>query len=394
MNLHILEKITGVKLSQDIAYLYFNRVLVQAAFGLITGFGTLFFYEKFGGELYKVLILFVFLYAAFAILNHLSAILIKKLGMRKLMIFSLLSLAIMFLSRIMWDYSPMISLGLYFVTFSVYKSFYWIPYHVEFAAFTDIKTRGKQTAILYNIGDLFSAVLPFIGGFILSLWGYNVLFILGFIFVVLSIAPLYKINETKEAYTWSLRRLFSEIKDKDNRPMVWSNLGNGMQQAIAATIWPIFVFISVEGDYVKFGSILAVVTVILIIVRGIVGKFLDRFGSDKILKIGNFVYFSGWIFKMFIGSVTGVLVTDVYHRFGNVINKTSFDVARYDQAADNGHYIDEYTVLREFVVSMGASLMALILIPVVIFTSIKIAFLLGAFSTLLMTLINRQLKVE
>ena len=112
------------------------------------------------------------------------------------------------------------------------------------------------------------------------------------------------------------------------------------------------------------------------------------------MRAGNFIYFTGWILKTLVAGVTGIFLVDIYHRFGFVINKTSFDVTTYDQAADNGHFIDEYTVLREVSFLIGGMVMALILLPAVALFSIKVAFILGAIATLLMTTIHKQMKVE
>jgi MFS family permease len=389
-----IQKKLGISLSKNILFLYFNRLLVQSAFGLITGFGTLFFYERLGESVPAVLLLYAVLHFAFAIFNHISAKFIKVFGMRKMMIFALLSLSVMFLSRTIWDFNAVLSLGLYFISYTLYKSFYWIPYHVEFAAFTTKRSRGKQTAILYSIGDMFAAALPFFGGFILGLSGYNTLFYAGFVLVLLSILPLFHVHETREVYRWSLRKLIHEIFDEDNRPMVTSNFGNGMQMAVASTIWPIFVFITTDSDYIKFGAILAVVSITLILLQTVVGRYLDKFGREKVLRFGNVVYFTGWLFKALITSVTGIFVIDTYHRFGNMINTISFNVTAYDQAADNGHFIDEYTVLRETAALLGRVVMYLILIPVVMWFGIKISFVLGAMATLLMVFINKQLRVS
>lgn len=389
-----IQKKLGISLSKNILFLYFNRLLVQSAFGLITGFGTLFFYEKFNESIVAVLVLYAILHFTFAVFNHISAKFIKVFGMRKMMIFALLSLAVMFLSRTFWDFNAALSLVLYFISYSLYKSFYWIPYHVEFATFTNKRTRGKQTAILYNTGDLVAASLPFAGGFILGIYGYNMLFVAGFILVLLSIFPLFYVNETREVYRWSLKKLIYELFDRDNRPMVVSNFGNGMQMAVGTTIWPIFVFLTIENDYVKFGAILAIISITMIILQGLVGKYLDKVGRERVLRIGNIIYFTGWVFKAFITSVSGIFFVDAYHRFGNMVNKISFDVTIYDQAADNGHFIDEYTVLRETAALMGRVVMYFVMVPVVIFLGIKITFIFGALSTLLMVMINRQLKVE
>jgi len=54
----------------------------------------------------------------------------------------------------------------------------------------------------------------------------------------------------------------------------------------------------------------------------------------------------------------------------------------YEQAADSGHYIDEYTVLREIALSIGRVLMLLVLVGVTSVFSIGAFFLLQRLSHL------------
>ncbi len=392
MNIPPIE--TKVKLSKNIIFLYINRLLIQTAFGLLTGFSVLFFYEKFGNSIYKTLLMYAVLYSVFMVTYHFAASLLNKIGMRKMMIIAILGLATMLLSRVFWDYSPLIILATYIISSSIYKSLYWIPYHIEFASFTDYKNRGKQVAFLYNIGAILASLLPFIGGYILTIRGYNTLFIIGVVFALLSIIPLFKIQETHEKYTWSLKRLISEIFQEENRPIVASTIGNGMQTTIAAIIWPIFIFITIQNNYLKFGFILAIVAITMVGLRWLIGTVIDKFGRSKVLKIGNTLYVTGWLFKIFIESAFGIFIVDVYHNLGGVINSLSYSVSVYDQAADNGHYIDEFTVLTEVTFILGQILMTLLVIPMIFFFSLKITFILGALAAMLMVSISKAQKVN
>lgn len=77
-----------------------------------------------------------------------------------------------------------------------------------------------------------------------------------------------------------------------------------------------------------------------------------------------------------------------------MINQLSFDASLYDQALDNGHYIYEYTVLRESSFLLGRFIMGMILIPFIILWGIKVTFVFAVVGTLLMGIINRQKAVR
>ena len=383
-----------VNFSANAVYLYLNRLLIQIGVGIYGIFGVIFFFEKFGNSVKGVLILYTILYFIFLAGTHLGAKIIAKLGMKRMMIISILFLFSTVFSLFLWDKNPFLFLITFSIFLTLYKSFYWVPYHVEFAEFTNKKMRGKQMAVFSNISEAVLAIMPIIGGLIISIRGYNILFLISSIMVLISIIPLFFIQETREKYTWSARRLMKELFQKENRPIVWSNIGNGIQDAVGIIIWPMFIFIILEGNYFSVGVITSLTIVTLIVLRFAIGNALDRMSKGKILKLGSIFHTTGWIVKVFIETGTGIFLAHTYHNFGKVVNKLSFDTEIYEQAADNGHYIDEYTVLKEMSLNFGKGLMFLISIPIVIFLGITTTFLIAASATLLMSLASQKVQVD
>jgi MFS family permease len=383
-----------ISFSANAVYLYLNRLLIQIGVGLYGIFGVIFFFEKFGNSIERVLILYTVLYFIFAIGAHLGAKIIYRVGMKKMMMVSIFFLFTTIFSLLFWNKEPFLFLITFSISLALYKSFYWVPYHVEFAEFTNRDTRGRQMAVFSNISEMALAILPIIGGFIISSRGYESVFLISSIIVFISILPLFFLKETKEKYTWNARRLIKEFFQKENRGVVWSNLGNGIQDAVGTLIWPMFIFIILKGNYFSVGVITSLTIVILIVLRFAIGNALDKMGKKKILKLGSVFYTTGWIIKIFVETGTGIFLSHTYHNFGKVVNKLSFDSEIYEQAADNGHYIDEYTVLKEISLILGKGIMFLISIPIVIYLGITTTFLVAALATLLMTLASHKVHVD
>lgn len=383
-----------VSFPPNVVYLYLNRLLIQIGLGIFGIFGVIFFFEKFGYSIEKVLILYTTFYVAYIVVSHLGAKMIERIGMKKMMIISIVFLFSTVFSLFLWDTNPLLFLIAFFIFSTLYKGFYWIPYHIEFAKFTNSKIRGKQMAIFLNISEVALAILPIIGGLIIYNYGYEVVFLISSIIVSISIIPLFFINETREVYTWSACKLMKEFFQKENRPIVWSNIGNGVQDAVGVIIWPIFIFTILQGNYFTVGLITSLTIISLIILRFIVGNALDKMSKGKLLRFGSIFYTTGWVVKMFVETGTGIFLSHTYHNFGKVVNQLSFDSEVYEQAADNGHYIDEYTVLKETSLLVGKCLMFLISIPLVIFLGITATFILAAVATLFMTLLSHKVSVS
>jgi len=83
-----------------------------------------------------------------------------------------------------------------------------------------------------------------------------------------------------------------------------------------------------------------------------------------------------------VETVTGVFAASTFHSFGSIMLRTPMDTMMYEQAADSGHYIDEYTVLREIALSIGRVLMLLVLVGVTSVFSIGAFFFVAAIISL------------
>lgn len=382
-----------MRFSPGIFFLYFNRLLVQIGIGIYGIFGVIFLYEQFGASIETVLLFFLAFYIVLLTMNHVSAKLIGIFGMRNMMIISIIFLIASTASLFFWELSPTLFAITYFITAVLYKMFYWVPYHIEFASFTDKKTRGKQMAVMGNISEIFLGILPIIGGFLIAYYGYQIVFLLAGIIISFSVIPLLLLHETRETYTWSVGDLIKEFLEKDNRSMVIATIGDGFRGAVGMVIWPIFIFILLEGSYSSVGAITSFTIIILIAIRFFVGNLLDTVGKEKIIRVSSLADMTGWIAKVFIESATGIFLVHTYHQFGRAIQRMSFDTEIYEQAADNGHYVDEYTVLKETSLMAGRVLMFALAIVVVSIAGIKVVFVLAALATLLMTTVSRKTRV-
>jgi YQGE family putative transporter len=384
-----------VHFSPSIISLYFNRFLIQVGAGIIGIFGVIFFYEKFGDSINKVIIMYIIMHIGYVLLTSVGAMLLSRLGMRRMMIIAVPFLVLSVLARFFWDSNPSIYIVFFMLSLTIYKILYWVPYHIDFAKFTDKKTRGRQVAILSNISQAALVFTPLIGGFIISRQGYESLFLASAIIIFLSILPLFFVKETYEKYSFGWLQTYREMFRKENRPLLVANIGNGMQEAVGIIIWPIFIFQILKGNYLSVGFISSATIIVLIVLRFIIGNLGDSLGEKKVMKVGSIIYTTGWIVKIFVETSLGIFLADTYHKLGKVVNRMPFDVTIYEQAADNGHYIDEYTVLKETSLLFGKGLMLLFSLGIIYLWGITATFIVAAIATLLMTVItNRVVKIK
>ncbi|MAF20868.1 MAG: hypothetical protein CMI55_04315 [Parcubacteria group bacterium] len=68
----------------------------------------------------------------------------------------------------------------------------------------------------------------------------------------------------------------------------------------------------------------------------------------------------------------------------------------YGAAADQGHYVDEFTVLKEMAINFGKTLMVVLVVIVSLYFSIQWVFILAALASVVVNLLKgiRQERVS
>ena len=275
-----------------------------------------------------------------------------------------------------------------------YKMFYWVPFHVDFSKFSDKKILGKEISFLETVKDLIGVIIPIIAGFLIVNFGFDVLFIIAIIIYLISGIPYLMIPRTNEKFTWGYfytwKKYFSKETIKDNLAFA----ANGGEDIVGLVVWPIFIFEILQGDYLKVGFIATLIVGVTVILQLFIGKYLNnKKRNEYILKLGSVFYAIGWIFKIFILSAFHIFIVDVYHNIMSIFTKIPFDTLTYEIAADQGHYIDEFTVLKEMAINFGRAIMLGLIIIVSFYLSIQWTFVLAAIAVILFNLL-RQEKIQ
>ena len=388
-----LKDYQGIHFSFNILALYLNRILILLGIGIIGLFEVIFLFEKFNQSVSKVAVAYIAVFGLTILLIPLSARLISTLGMKRMMMLAMPFLFTLVLSLLFWDHNPVLALISFVSSVALFKALYWVPYHVDFAKFTDKKTRGRQMSILLAVLQTIGIMVPLFGGFVIATYGFNSLFLISLGIIVFAIIPLFFLKEQYEKFSFGYFETFKRLFSKENRALLMGYTADGAQSTVSLTIWPIFIFILLKGEFLKVGIISSLTVFLIVIIRLLIGDLLDRWNKKRVLMISSILNTTGWIMKLFIETGFQVFLFDSYHRMGRAVNRISVDAVTYDQAVDNGHYVDEFTVLKEISVGLGRSLMLTLVAVTVLYFDLKVAFILAAFASLLVTLINRQVAL-
>jgi putative flippase GtrA len=66
----------------------------------------------------------------------------------------------------------------------------------------------------------------------------------------------------------------------------------------------------------------------------------------------------------------------------------------YEKAADQGHFVDEYTVIHEMAVNLGRFLMLIVVFVLISWVSLEWTFILGALAALTLNFLTPDSVIE
>jgi MFS family permease len=371
-------------LKQGFVALYSGKTISGIAISLFGVFMPIYLYKISGNNFTFVALYFLAGYLSYGLLAPFGAKALNRLGYRRALQVSVLFGALSYLV-----FYPMNQANLaYLVPLSViivlvYRLLFWLPYNVDFAKFTDRRNRGREVGFTNAIADVVGIFAPIVAAFIIVRFGFGALLVLSTIIYLASLIPYAVIPDINEYFSWSYWHTIEQLFSKKRRATVFAFAANGAEDALGAVVWPIFIYQLLHGNLLKVGLISTLIIGATILLELIVGKYADvKFPKEVIIKYGSIMAALGWIFKIFIFTAFQIFIVDSYHRLMKIFMMVPFDALSYEIMADQGHYIDEFSVVHDMAISLGRVLMVSAIIVAAMYVSIQWTFVLGAFASI------------
>jgi len=386
------KKYFNKSLSKGFIRLYTGKTIVMVASAMLGIFLPIFLYNLFDKNFQAVVIYYGLGSFFYGVTVSFGVKFLNKFGFRNALRASVIlgmTFYIIFYFIDQNNLKYLIPFSLLILTF--YRLFYWLPYHVDFAKFTDKKTRGRQVSVIEATRSVLGVFIPLIAGLIVSYFDFNVLFIIAIVLYFLSGIPYLTIPRTREKFVWTLKETWKQFFSKKRRKTVIAYMADGSENIIGIAVWPIFIYQLLDGNYFKVGAISTLIIAISVVAQLFLGKYMDlKTKKEKVLKWGSFLYSFGWLIKIFISTTFQIFIAGAYHSIASIFLRTPFDALTYEIAADQEHYVDEFTVLREMAIQSGKVLMATLIVLISFFFAIQWVFLLAALASMVFNLLEKK----
>jgi len=273
----------------------------------------------------------------------------------------------------------------------IFRIFHWVPFHVDFALFTTKGERGKQVSLSFAAIAFMGVIGPILAGFIIANAGYDALFGTAVVLLIAATVSYAFVPETPTYFEWGFSETWKKLFSPEMRGIVTGEFANGAETVVNLIVWPIFLYEVLQGDLFEIGAVSTIVVGATIFIQLFFGRYLDREGSskEKTLKVGSTLYAIGWIFKIFVLSAAHVFFVGLYHNIVKIFTQTPFSAIIYDMSAEQGKYVDEFTVLREMAGHSGRALSLIAVSILAVFIPIGWTFVIAAVASIALNLVYR-----
>jgi len=383
MNIHYFNG----KLSSGFVALYSGRMLQFAASGLLGLFLPVYLLMQMGYNVIYVMLWYLAGHIGYILILPLGARVLNKIGLRRSLRISVFFDALLYTSIFLIARDPFLFSIISVIFLVLTRMLFWLPFHVDFAKFTDRTDRGKEVGLIWATKSVLGILMPIVSGFLIYYFGFKIVFILAILFYLAPIIPFMALPRTKERFEWGVWETIKNFFKKKNRSLVIANMANGAENAVALVLWPIFIWQLLKGNFVAVGALSSLIIFVGVILQLLVGKYTDIFSKRKLLHWGSIFYSIGWIVKIFIFTGFHIFIAGAYHQLAAIFKDTPFDALNYELLADQGHYVDEYTVIKEMAVQIGKALIIVFAIIIAFNFGINWTFALAAIASLLVNLL-------
>lgn len=260
------------------------------------------------------------------------------------------------------------------VIFGLSKALFWTGYHVDFSKFSKKKSRGEEIGFSKILSSVFSMLGPLIGGLILVYVSFKLLFVVVSLLLLVSTFPLFFSRDIHDPINFSVKQIFKDQTFKE----YLAHFGYGVEKAVMAVVWPIFIFTAILNNLTSLGFVTSLSMFSSLVFIFVIGKFSDK-NRRLVLRLGAFFNAVIWGIKTLAKTALHVFTLDFFHGITRTAISIPFDAIDYDKA--NRKNIVETIVFREMFLNMSSMLLFIFLIFV---SDYIVSFIVGAGSSLLL----------
>ena len=367
------------RLNKRLGGLYLAVTMLDFALAMVVLFEPVYLY-RLGYSIQHILLYYIVVYGVYYFIVPLGGKFVARFGPARSMAISSTMLIGYYLSLLLVADAP-VFFWIAPLFFALQKMLYWPAYHTDFILSSDQNERGKEFSGLWSLSTIVYIIGPVLGGVIIQQAGFNVLFGLVMVLILLSNLPLFL---APVSYHGSLRGYWRMIIQPFTGYHIRSTLAYFAlgEELIGLTVWPIFIALTFVS-YETMGGAIAIATLITALVTLYIGKLIDANQPIKTLRYGAIASAAVWALRPLLNTIGLVFTSDTIGRIAKNTTFVTLTTASYSKALRENQII-ERSVMFEQGFAIGKTFIAAAIIILASFVSpFTAAFLAAAAVSLL-----------
>lgn len=350
-----------------------HNTIESFALSLISIFIPIFLYN-INYSLNQIFMYYFIYFISFSFFSFFSHYFVK-LGLKKTLAFRPISLIFFFI----WLYSlnnfPN-TLNYLAVYNGLASAFYWVAFHCFFAVKTDDSNSLERVGVLFAFPKILTLFSPIFGGLIITYLGFNPLFFLVSIFLLISLIPLAKMKDFELDLDFELKNLFKKSFIK----YIFGFIAEGIYGAVFTIIFPLFVYLYL-GKTLEVGFLSFFISLAGIITPILISKTCEH-KTSKFIK--TFSIIEGLFFLLILftkTSLSAFLLSFVVGVFANFWLLPFYSRLYRHSRQNNSRDLLEFMTMKEIILSLARASIFLI---IYLSSSFDLVFIINSFSRLLL----------
>lgn len=352
--------------------LFVSQSLRSMAVSLLSFFSAVYIYKQTASFIF-VFGFFLVLYICQIIGTSLAENLSQRFGL-KLQIFLGEILTGLTIGAFVASKNGLVFLLLASIFWGLSIGFFWFGRFGLLVKIGEKGEYGKALGLSSNIETAFLLVVPFLGGLLISQFGYPALFLFSFGFVLASLLNLIPLQDQKTHRDTTLGEIGRLFLTHKRMVVIYASSGALDAFSIALVL---YIFLNIKKEFV-FGAFFSLSMIIVAFSDYLVCKFVDHQKKDRFVAGGAVLSSLVWLGRFFTSSIQGLFIFDVIGRITGGMVGYPLEVLSYEKALD-GHSTGRAILFREIAIAGGGIIaVCFLIIFVALNLPLKAVFLLAA----------------
>jgi MFS family permease len=342
---HHLRYVYLVLKNKELRDLYVAMSLKTLSLSMIGIFIPLFLMIDRNFSLNEVVLFYVWNVIAMMLFTPFAGKFSSKFGLKKSIVLAAPMFIIFYLGLHNFE-NLGISINYLAILLGISSALYWTPFMTHFIRKSDKKHRSEEVGFLSGVTIMSTMAGPFLGGLIITMYGFNMLFFIVSLLMFLSIFPMLLIKETHEPFKCTLKDLVNLSKKGSFKLMAL-----GGANIAEMVFWPVFLF-STINVYAKMGLVFFVAELSSFFGSFFFGAVENRQRLLRLLKWGAGISVIIWISRIFFEGALLLATVTVIGAFLHSMIEVPFDTLAYD-SYKRRKYLSESVIYKLIMMNVG-----------------------------------------